>query len=175
MRQAGLELMQLVMQDELRQLAGERCQRRQDEQGCRWGREDGFLIVDGQKVKVQRPRVRSADGHEQSLGSYELFRRGQPLDEAFWDKLMREISTRNYAKAVQQFAASYGIEKSAVSEHFIRVLRRKVRELVERNLSRYRLCAIYFDGIEFKGQHGVVAPSQRRRASDRGVSRRGRS
>ena len=32
MRQAGLELMQLVMEDEVRQLAGERCARRQDEQ-----------------------------------------------------------------------------------------------------------------------------------------------
>ena len=29
MRQAGLELMQLVMEDEVRQLAGERCRRRQ--------------------------------------------------------------------------------------------------------------------------------------------------
>ena len=88
MRQAGLELMQLIMEDEVRQLAGERCQRRQDEEGHRWGREDGFVVVDGQKVKVQRPRVRSIDGHEQSLGSYELFRRGQPLDEAVWDKMM---------------------------------------------------------------------------------------
>ena len=69
MRQAGLELMQLIMEDEVRQLAGERCQRRQDEQGYRWGREDGFVVVDGQKVKVQRPRVRSAEGREQSLGS----------------------------------------------------------------------------------------------------------
>jgi transposase-like protein len=157
MRQAGLELMQLIMEDEVRRLAGERCQRRQQEQGYRWGREDGFLVVDGQKVKVQRPRVRSTDGHEQTLGSYELFRRGQPLDEAVWDKLLLEISTRNYAKAVRQFAASYGLEKSAVSEHFIRVSRRKVRELLERDLSPYRLCAIYLDGIEFKGQHMVVA------------------
>ena len=81
MRQAGLELMQLIMEDEVRQLAGERCQRREDEQGYRWGREQGFLVIDGQKVKVDRPRVRSTDGHEQTLGSYELFRRNEPLDE----------------------------------------------------------------------------------------------
>ncbi len=157
MRQAGLELMQLIMEDEVRQLAGQRCQRREDAQGYRWGREDGFVVVDGQKVKVQRPRVRSVDGHEQPLGSYELFRRGQPLDEAVWDKLMLEISTRRYGQAVRQFAEAYGIEKSAVSDHFIRVSRRKVRELLERDLSPYRLCAIYLDGIEFKGQHMVVA------------------
>ena len=47
MRQAGLELMQLIMEDEVRQLAGERCQRRKEEQGYRWGQERGFLVVDG--------------------------------------------------------------------------------------------------------------------------------
>ena len=121
------------------------------------GAAKSFLIVDGQKVKAQRPRVRSIDGREQPLGSYELFRRGQPLEEAVWDKLMRAISTRNYARAVRQFAEAYGIEKSAVSEHFIRISRRKVRELLERDLAQYRLCALYLDGIEFKGQRMVVA------------------
>ena len=157
MRQAGLEMMQLIMADEVRRLAGERCQRRQDEQGYRWGTERGFLVVDGQKTKIGRPRVRSADGHEQTLGSYELLRRNKPLDEAVWDKLMLGLSTRNYGKVVREFAASYGIEKSAVSEHFIRVSRRKVRELLERDLSKCEFCTLYVDGVEFKGQHLIVA------------------
>ena len=157
MRQAGLEMMQLIMEDEVRRLAGERCQRRQDEQGYRWGTERGFLVVDGQKTKIGRPRVRSADGHEQTLGSYELLRRNKPLDEAVWDKLMLGLSTRNYGKVVREFAASYGIEKSAVSEHFIRVSRRKVRELLERDLSKCEFCTLYVDGVEFKGQHLIVA------------------
>ncbi len=97
MRQAGLEPMRLVMEDEVRQLAGERCRRRQDEEGYRWGSEAGFLVVVGQKVKVRKPRVRSADGREETLGSYELFRRNEPLDDAVWDKLMLGLSTRNYA------------------------------------------------------------------------------
>ncbi len=66
------------MDNEVRQLAGEHYQRRQAEQPYRWGREQGFLVVDGQKVPIQRPRLRSDDGHEQSLGSYALFRRCEP-------------------------------------------------------------------------------------------------
>lgn len=157
MRQAGLELMQLIMEDEVRQLAGERYQLRQPTQGYRWGSEAGFLVVDGQKAKIQRPRVRSRDGREQKLGSYELFRRNEPLDEAVWDKLMLGLSTRNYGQLVRQFAEAYGIEKSAVSDHFIRVSRRKVQQLLERDLSQWKFCAIYVDGVEFKGQHLVVA------------------
>ena len=157
MRQAGLELMQLIMDNEVRQLAGEHYQRRQAEQPYRWGREQGFLVVDGQKVPIQRPRLRSDDGHEQSLGSYALFRRSEPLDDAVWDKLMLGLSTRNYSKAVREFAAAYGIEKSAVSEHFVRTSREKLRELLERPLDKLKLCVIYIDGIEFKGQHLVAA------------------
>ena len=104
MRQAGLEWMQLIMDNEVRQLAGERYQRRtQEQQPYRWGHEKGFLVVDGQKVPIQRPRLRSEKGREESLGSYELFRRSEPLDAAVWDKLMLGLSTRNYAQAVREF------------------------------------------------------------------------
>lgn len=157
MRQAGLELMQLIMENEVRHLAGERYERRAPEQPFRWGRENGFLVVDGQKVPIERPRLRGEDGREQRLGSYESFRRSEPLDAAVWDKLMLGLSTRNYSKAVREFVASYGIEKSAVSDHFVRTSRAKLRELLERPLNELQLCVIYIDGIEFKGQHLVVA------------------
>ena len=86
-----------------------------------------------------------------------MFRRGEPLDAAVWDKLMLGLSTRNYSQAVRSFAESYGIEKSAVSDHFVRVSREKLRQLLERSLDGLKLCVIYLDGIEFKGQHLVVA------------------
>ena len=38
----------------------------------------GFLVVDGRKVPIERPRLRSEQGREQRLGSYELFRRSPP-------------------------------------------------------------------------------------------------
>ena len=79
MRQAGLELLQLVMDNEVRQLAGERYQRREQEhQPYRWGREKGFLVVDGQKVPIQRPRLRGDDGHEQPLARISILALARP-------------------------------------------------------------------------------------------------
>ena len=157
MRQAGLELMQLIMEEEVRQLAGERCQRREQGQHYRWGGEKGILIVDGRKTPIIRPRLRSDEGREQPLGGYELFRRSEPLDAAVWDKLMLGLSTHNYGQAVREFAAAYGIEKSAVSDHFMRVSRRKPRELLERPRDELSLCASYIDGVEDHSQHLIVA------------------
>ena len=44
-----------------------------------------------------------------------------------------------------------------MSEHFVRTSREKLRELLERPLDKLKLCVIYIDGIEFKGQHLVAA------------------
>jgi hypothetical protein len=57
---------------------------------------------------------------------------------------------------VRAFAESYGIEKSAVSDHFVRVSRGKLGGLLERPLDKLKLCVLYIDGIEFKGQHLIV-------------------
>ena len=79
--------------------------------------------------------MRSQDGHEQRLGSYELFRRSEPIDAAVWDKLMLGLSTRNYSQAVRE--ASYGIEKSAVSDHFCASTScEKLGEILERPLDK---------------------------------------
>ena len=134
LREAGLALMNLVMEEEVRHLAGERHQQHPDRRAHRWGQEDGYCVVDGQKVPIRRTRLRSKEKREQRLGSYELFQRSAPLENAVWDKMMRGLSTRNYGAVVKDFRQAYGVEKSAVSDNFIEASREKLQELMERPL-----------------------------------------
>src|SRR5215467_9047367 len=85
-RQAGLQLMELLMEEEVREVVGERSRRQPDRTANRWGRERGFCVVMGQKVPIERPRVRTTDDREIRLGSYEMFHRGEPLTETVWEK-----------------------------------------------------------------------------------------
>jgi putative transposase len=156
-RQAGLRLMDLLMQEEVRELVGERSQRQADRKANRWGSERGYCVVMGQKVPVERPRVRSTDEQEVRLGSYELFHRGEPLTETVWEKLMLGLSTRKYGQAVREFTEAYGLEKSAVSEHFIEASRAKLQGMMERRLDKTRLCALLIDATPFEGQQMVAA------------------
>jgi putative transposase len=156
-RQAGLQLMELLMQAEVEELAGKRSQRQTDRAATRWGSERGYCVVMGQKVPVQRPRVRSHEDKEIRLGSYELFHRGEPLNETVWEKLMLGLSTRHYGEAVRQFTEAYGLEKSAVSDHFIEASRAKLQEMIERRLDQLRLCALLIDATAFQGQQMVAA------------------
>jgi len=119
MREAGLALMSLVMEEEVKHLAGERHEQHPARRAHRWGKEAGYCVVDGQKVPIERTRLRTPEKREQRLGSYEMFQRSGPLEHAVWDKLMRGLSTRNYGAVVKDFHEAYGVEKSAVSENFI--------------------------------------------------------
>jgi transposase-like protein len=157
LRQTGLELMQLVMDEEVKSLAGERHQQHAGRRAHRWGKEDGYCVVDGQKVPIRRTRLRSPEQHEQRLGSYELFQRSGPMQAGVWDKMMRGLSTRNYGAVVKDFHNAYGIEKSAVSENFIEASREKVKELMERPLGELKLCAVLIDGTPFKDRQMMVA------------------
>jgi hypothetical protein len=121
MRGAGLALMSLVMEEEVRHLAGERHEQHPARRAHRWGKEAGYCVVDGQKVPIQRTRLRSPENREQRLGSYEMFQRSGPMEHAVWDKLMRGLSTRNYGAVVKDFREAYGVEKSAVSEKLITI------------------------------------------------------
>jgi putative transposase len=157
LREAGLALMGLVMEEEVRQVAGERHQQHAERRAHRWGKEDGYCVIDGQKVPIQRTRLRTKEKREQRLGSYELFQRSGPLEQGVWDKMVRGLSTRNYGAVVKDFSTAYGIEKSAVSENFIEASREKVKQLMERPLGELRLCALLIDGTPFKDRQMLVA------------------
>ena len=58
---------------------------------------------------------------------------------------------------MRQFTEAYGLEKSAVSEHFIEASRAKLKQLMERRLDKMRFCALLIDATPFEGQRMVAA------------------
>jgi transposase-like protein len=115
------------------------------------------VVVDGQKVPIERRRLRSKNGSEVRLGTYELFQQGRPLEDEVWWKMLRGLTTRNYPLVTRSFAQAYGIEKSATSERFIRASRDKLKELMERPLGEVPMCAMVIDGTPFKGRQMIAA------------------
>jgi transposase-like protein len=156
-RQTGLQLILLAMGQEIEALTGARYQRSPGRQARRWSREDGFVVVDGQKVPLERQRLRGKDGGEVRLGTYELFQQTRHLGDQVWWKMLRGLTTRNYPLVTRSFVEAYGIEKSAISERFIQASREKLKALMERPLSDLKLCALVIDGTPFKGRQMMAA------------------
>lgn len=158
LRSVGRIFIESVMESEVRELAGERFQRYDRRGVYRWGSESGFCIIDGQRVPIDRPRVRSREKNQEiPLGSYELFQRASLMDETVWNKIMLGLTMRSYKQVVQQFADAYGLEKSATSDHFVEASRLKLKQLMTRSLEDIPLIAILIDGTIFKGESIIVA------------------
>jgi hypothetical protein len=64
-RQAGLQMIELLMEEEVRKLAGERSQPQPERTANRWGKERGYCVVMGQKV-ADRTAARSDDDGSRS-------------------------------------------------------------------------------------------------------------
>ncbi len=157
LRQVGRQFIEAVMEAEVEQLVGARSQPNAERAAYRWGTEEGFCIIDSQRVRLTRPRVRSREQGEVALGSYELFQQGSLLSETVWQKIMQGLSMRHYKEVVQQFTEAYGLEKSTISEHFIEASRRKLELLMTRSLAGLQLCTLLVDGTCFKGESLIVA------------------
>lgn len=157
LRQVGKQFIEAVMEAEVEQLVGARSQPDSQRQAYRWGTEQGFCVIDTQRVPITRPRVRSRNQREVALGSYELFQRASLLKETVWQRIMQGLTMRNYKEVMQQFSEAYGLEKSTISEYFIESSRKKLEQLMNRSLKDVQICVLILDGTIFKSEHLIVA------------------
>jgi hypothetical protein len=157
LRAVGKSFIESVMEAEVEEVAGKRSQPNPKRTTYRWGSEDGFCLIDGQRVPIERPRLRSRTKKEVPLGSYEMFQRSSLLNDTVWQKIMLGLSMRSYKEVVQQFADAYGLEKSTTCEHFVQASREKLKQLMERSLVGTSITVMLIDGTIFKGQNLVVA------------------
>lgn len=154
---AFTKLAEEMMRWETSALAGPRNQADPSRQNSRWGTQSGYCVVGGQKVPLQRPRVRDARHREVPLGSYEMLRQASLMEDSVWHKLMHGITTRRYGEVVRELEQAYGIEKSTVSEHFIEASRQRLEKLLARPLGEHAICAMMIDGTCFEQQEVIVA------------------
>jgi putative transposase len=155
--QAGLLMMKALLDEEVERIAGRRYEHQADRQATRWGHDEGQVIFGGRKVAMPRPRVRSVEGHEVPLQRYQAFAHPQRMQEAVSQRILRRVSTRDYAGALDDVCDGYGIAKSSVSRHWQAASRRQLKEMLERPLGELDLCVVFLDGKEFHDFTLIVA------------------
>ena len=148
----GLELMRLAV-DEERVAVTESPER----VGWKHGSQPGFVHWNGRKVAFPNKRVRSFGGEEVKLQSYAKFQEDGNNGRVAFRDMMRGVSTRDYGEGVEGFLRGYGVARSSVSRAFVRASEAKLRELMERDLSKLDLVALFMDGVGFQGHLQVVA------------------
>jgi transposase-like protein len=155
--EVGLMVVSAAMHSECERIAGPKNSKNPLRTANWWGSELSPIYYDRQKVLIERPRLRGKDNKEIGLSTYKALRDPKGMRGSVMKSMILGISSRNYEEAVETVIKGYGIKRSSVSRHFVKATAEQMREFMERDLSGLELCAIFIDGLEFKGQLLVVA------------------
>jgi putative transposase len=144
-------------------LVGPKGRHRPDRVAVRHGTQPGQVTLGGRRVRVDRPRVRSADGTaELSLPTWQAFAGTELLDQLALERMLAKLSTRRYRVGLEPVGsradqASSGTSKSAVSRRFVAATERALAELLAQDLSGLDLVALMVDGVRVAEHCCVVA------------------
>src|ERR1035437_4661942 len=159
----GLGVVHELMELEVDEVVGPRSKHNPDRLAKRHGHEDGSMTLGGRRVKVRRPRIRSADDeHELAVTSYEYFADRDPLTRAVMDRMLAGVSTRKFADVGEPVGSgvevtSSSTSKTSVSDMFIERTRTALSDLMSRRLEDVRLAVMMLDGLEIADRTHVVA------------------
>jgi transposase-like protein len=122
----------------------------------RWGTQAGSIYLGGQKVAVQKPRVRGPNG-EQQLTTYETFQDPKLFNQQVFQDGLRRITQRDYEKGLPKIAASFGMSKSTVSKSWKKATEKELEKLRTRSLKELGIVAVFIDGKRFSKLGAIVA------------------
>src|SRR5487761_73361 len=142
---AGLKIIRAVIEDEVMRRVGPRHQPDPASDCLRWGQQPGYVVFAGQKVAVERPRVRTRHGEEVPLDSYARLQHDGRRQRAVREGIVAGLTSRNYRRAVESVVEGYGIEKSSVSRQFVAASAAQLKKLCEKKLDDLDLVAILID------------------------------
>ena len=140
-----------LLEAEVEQLCGERYEHAPGKRTVtRHGGQRGWAMVAGQKVPLERPRVRHTDGSgEAKLAVYQQLQNPLNLREAALRRIVHGVSARNYEQVVERTSEGFGMKRSSVSRRYVRVTADKIRQFCERRWDGVRFVAIIIDGKSF--------------------------
>jgi transposase-like protein len=152
---AGFHVMKEFIDQEVKARAGELHSQATDVN--RWGYQRGSVVVGAQRKSIRLQRLRTREGREVPLSSYQAFRRKDPRTEAIYKRLLAGVSCRDYAGTVEAVADGYGISRSVASRGMIEATAKNLKELVERDLSGWEIVVLLIDGIRLADEVMIVA------------------
>jgi putative transposase len=159
----GLGVLHSLLDADVERLVGPKGRHNPDRSAVRHGTQPGKVTLGGRRVRVDRPRVRSADGTaELPLATWQAFASTELLDQLALERMLAKLSTRRYRHGLEPVGsqvehAATGTSRSAVSRRFVAATEHALAQLLAADLSGLDLVALMVDGIRVAEHTCVVA------------------
>ena len=154
--EAGRLVLSAILQASAESLTGPWHQGKAAGDRVRHGSQPGSVFLGRNKVRVERPRVRTKQGKEVKIPAYERLRSDETACRKVHDSVALGVSTRKYKKAVVDSLEAVGVSKSTVSRRFVKHSAKRLEEFLNRPVPS-DLVAVLMDGIHLGDVLIVVA------------------
>lgn len=155
----GLMHIAAVIEEEVIGLAGEKYQRNGIAGYDRWGKQQGSVFIQDQRIPIMYQRVRNGRTRKEvSLKSHELFQKPASGAE---DKLLKRVlyglSCGDYRACSESIPGALSLSPSTISRRYIAASEKKLQELRERKLDEYDIVALVMDGKAFGDDEIIIS------------------
>jgi putative transposase len=160
---SGLEALREMMDDDAQAICGPRHARGRQRRAHRWGKTKGKIGFHGGKVEIERPRLRSFDGKEQPVPSWEAAVAEHWLGKWAMNQMLINVATRKFARSVRlpegdvPAPAGSGLSKSAASRRFVALSAARMKDWMTSDVAGLDLLVIQIDGIHMAEDLILVA------------------
>ena len=157
---AGMGVLAAMLEEDRTRLCGRRYEHDIERRATRGGHTEGELAFGGRRIRVSRPRVRSREGRDVPLPTWQHFASADPLTPRAVEQMVLGVSTRNYERSLEPTPSgleSRGASKSAVSRRFVGATTQTLTQMMGRDLSGLAICGLVIDGIHVHDHLVVIA------------------
>ncbi len=159
---AGMAVMRAMFEAEITAVVGPKGKHDPERVAVRHGTGKGSVTLGGRRVRVDRPRARTTDGHEVPLVSYAHFAADDLLSKVVLERMLAGVATRRHARAAEPVGEQVSEDakstsRSAVSRRFVRQTETALAELMARDLTELDIRVLMLDGEHLADRCVVVA------------------
>jgi len=153
----GTQALGKMLQDDVTALCSPRYNHDSERENNRWGKTKGPVTLGGQRLTVEKPRVRNVEGKEVQLPSFNWFSKTDALNETVLGQIISGVTTRKYKKSLETSSTpkTYGSSKSSVSRRFVMMTAAKLAEWQSKSIADLDLVVLMIDGVHF-GDHTIL-------------------
>jgi putative transposase len=158
--QAGRAVLASMLEADRVALCGAKGVPDRSRSAMRGGHTHSRVVLGGQRIAIQRPRVRAVDAGELTLPTFAWAAGADPLDAATLSAIAAGVSTRRYAGTLDPLPPpeqARSTSRSAVSRRFVALSQEQLNSWLHRRLDELDLPVVMIDGIHLRERVILVA------------------
>lgn len=158
--EAGRQVLSAWMEEDREALCGPKGRHQPERSAIRSGSTPSEITLGGRRIPMRRPRVRTVDGQELSLPSFQFAAGRDPLDAHTLAAVAAGVASRRYASTLDPLPPGEqerATSKSSVSRRFVALTASQMAQWLSEPIGERNVRVVMIDGKVFADHSVLIA------------------